>query len=55
MGLTKTLALCLYGVIEGFDVCESKTNKFTIFDIHLNNTYYEKTTLFNFNCTYRWV
>ena len=25
MGLTKTLALCLYGVIEGFDVCERET------------------------------
>ncbi|MGK0387188.1 MAG: surface protein [Patiriisocius sp.] len=42
MGLTKTLIPYFYG-LEGFVLlCERELNDFTIFDIHLNNTYYEK-------------
>ena len=35
MGLTKTLALCFYSFIEGFDVCVRSTHKLAIFGIHL--------------------
>jgi hypothetical protein len=35
MGLTKTLALCFYGGIEGFDVCERIAHKLASFGIQL--------------------
>ena len=45
MGLTKTLALCFYSFIEGFDVCERERIECPFICIFLiakiNNTFVE--------------